>query len=242
MLRRVDLRQLLAARRDGRSLFPVIIVGLGIWIGFPTVAAFQDMQSLVSGSEGSNARWNSFVETAVAGSTHAAEMPFVDTGLTTGSISGSGMTAPGIGAVALRGKGVSRRRDAGRGPHRARRQEGPRRQGDAGDAAKSLQCRLGVQAHLDAASTRRSTRSSRWRSPSPRSKARKSRSPRRSTFARSPRPIRCCRRSSPPSSTPTIPTCWRRPMRRPSPTMPRPRPSRRCSRTIPPIAAASFRR
>ena len=63
------------------------------------------MQSLVSGSEGSNARWNSFVETAVAGSTHAAEMPFVDSDLTTGSISGAGMIAPGIGAVALRGKG-----------------------------------------------------------------------------------------------------------------------------------------
>jgi spore germination cell wall hydrolase CwlJ-like protein len=100
------LRQLLAARRNGRSSIPVIIVGLGIWIGFPTVAAFQDMQSLVSGSEGSNARWNSFVETAVAGSTHAAEMPFVDTAFTTGSISGAGMVAPGIGAVALRGKGV----------------------------------------------------------------------------------------------------------------------------------------
>ena len=106
MLRRVDLRQLLAARRNGRSFLPVIIVGLGIWIGFPTVAAFQDMQSLVSGSEGSNARWNSFVETAVAGSTHAAEMPFVDSGITTGTISGAGMVAPGIGAVALRGKGI----------------------------------------------------------------------------------------------------------------------------------------
>ena len=64
------------------------------------------MQSLVSGSEGSNARWNAFVENAVAGSMHAAEMPFVDSGITTGSISGSGMVAPGIGAVALRGKGI----------------------------------------------------------------------------------------------------------------------------------------
>jgi spore germination cell wall hydrolase CwlJ-like protein len=106
------LRQLLAARRNGRSFLPPIIVGLGIWIGFPTVAAFQDMQSLVSGSEGSNARWNSFVETAVAGSTHAAEMPFVDSGITTGTISGAGMLAPGIGAVALRGKGI----DAGEAP------------------------------------------------------------------------------------------------------------------------------
>ena len=77
VLRRVDWRQLHAARRNRRSFLPSVIIGLGIWIGFPTVAAFQDMQSLVSGSEGSNARWNAFVETAVAGSTHAAEMPFV---------------------------------------------------------------------------------------------------------------------------------------------------------------------
>ena len=108
MLRRVvDLRLRFAARQTERSVFPSIILGLGIWIGFPTVAAFQDMQSFVSGAEMSGARWNSFVETAVAGSTHVAEMPFVDAGLATGSISGSGMHAPGVGAVALKGKGIS---------------------------------------------------------------------------------------------------------------------------------------
>jgi spore germination cell wall hydrolase CwlJ-like protein len=100
------MRQHIAARRNERSLFPSVVIGLGIWIGFPTVAAYQDMQSLVSGAESTRARWASFVETAVAGSTHAAEMPFADT-QTTGSISGSGMQAPGIGAVALRGKGIA---------------------------------------------------------------------------------------------------------------------------------------
>lgn len=107
VVRRVNWRQLLAARRNERSFLPSVVVGLGIWIGFPTVAAFQDMQSMVSGIEGSGARWNTYVETSVAGSTHAAEMPFVDAGLATGAISGSGLTAPGIGAVALRGKGVA---------------------------------------------------------------------------------------------------------------------------------------
>ena len=106
MLPRVHLRQLHAARRNGRSFLPSVVIGLGIWIGFPTVAAFQDMQSLVSGLEGSNARWNSYVETSVAGSVHAAEMPFVDANIRTGSISGAGMMAPGIGAVSLRSKGV----------------------------------------------------------------------------------------------------------------------------------------
>ena len=40
----------------GVPFFLPIIVGLGIWIGFPTVAAYQDMQSLVSGSEGDRTR------------------------------------------------------------------------------------------------------------------------------------------------------------------------------------------
>ncbi len=62
---------------------------------------------MVSGIESSGARWNAYVETSVAGSTHAAEMPFADAGLATGSISGAGLTAPGIGPVALRGKGVA---------------------------------------------------------------------------------------------------------------------------------------
>jgi spore germination cell wall hydrolase CwlJ-like protein len=80
---------------------------LGIWIGFPTVAAYQDMASMVSGAEMQGARWNSFVEKAAAGSTHAAEMPFADANVTTGSISGSGFSAPGIGTVAFRGKGAA---------------------------------------------------------------------------------------------------------------------------------------
>jgi spore germination cell wall hydrolase CwlJ-like protein len=106
LLPRVHLRQLHAARLNGRSFLPSVVVGLGIWIGFPTVAAFQDMQSLVSGFERSNARWNAYVESSVAGSVHAAEMPFVDANISTGSISGAGIMAPGIGAVSLRSKGV----------------------------------------------------------------------------------------------------------------------------------------
>src|SRR5690606_1045300 len=45
----------------------------------------------------------SFVGRSVAGSVHNAEMPFVDS-RTTGSISGSGFSAPGLGTVALKGK------------------------------------------------------------------------------------------------------------------------------------------
>jgi spore germination cell wall hydrolase CwlJ-like protein len=96
------MRRVAAASRDKRSFLSPIIIGLGIWIGFPTVAAYQDMASLVSGIERGNVRWNVFVEKAAAGSVHAAEMPFVDADVATASISGSGIAAPGIGKVSLR--------------------------------------------------------------------------------------------------------------------------------------------
>jgi hypothetical protein len=96
--------RLAAASRDKRSFLSPVIIGLGIWIGFPTVAAYQDMASLVSGIEGESARWSAFVEKAAAGSVHAAEMPFVDADMTTASISGSGIAAPAIGKVSLRAR------------------------------------------------------------------------------------------------------------------------------------------
>lgn len=104
MNRRPVTGRFAATSRDKRSLLSPIVVGLGIWLGFPTVAAYQDMASLVSGTEAPAARWNAFVEKSVAGSVHAAEMPFVDADAVTGSISGSGMSAPGIGQVSFRGK------------------------------------------------------------------------------------------------------------------------------------------
>ncbi|KQU66794.1 ATP-binding protein [Aminobacter sp. DSM 101952] len=97
-------REGIAAAREGRrSFLAPAIVGLGIWLGFPTVAAYQDMTSLVSGLEGPKARWSSYVEKAAAGSVHAAEMPFVD-GIVTGPISGSGVKIAGVGTVSFRGK------------------------------------------------------------------------------------------------------------------------------------------
>jgi spore germination cell wall hydrolase CwlJ-like protein len=103
--RRLVTRLLAATSRDKRSFLSPLIIGLGIWVGFPTVAAYQDMAGLVSGIEKSGTRWNVFVEKSVAGSVHAAEMPFVDGDITTGSISGSGVESDELGAVSLRGKG-----------------------------------------------------------------------------------------------------------------------------------------
>lgn len=104
MHRRILTRLVAAAGEKKRSFLSPLIIGLGIWVGFPTDIAYQDMTSLVSGLEAPNSRWNSYVEKSVAGSVHAAEMPFVDS-ISTGSISGSGVRLPGIGTVSFRGKG-----------------------------------------------------------------------------------------------------------------------------------------
>lgn len=104
MHRRVLKRLVAAAGERKRSFLSPFVIGLGIWVGFPTVVAYQDMTSLVSGLEAPSARWNAYVEKSVAGSVHAAEMPFVDS-VSTGSISGSGVRLPGVGSVAFRGKG-----------------------------------------------------------------------------------------------------------------------------------------
>ena len=91
-----------------RSSAAPLAIGFAILVGSPTPAAFQDMASFVSGTERAAARWSSFVEKSVAGSVHSAEMPFADglaTGSVSASVSGSGLTIPGVGAVALRGKG-----------------------------------------------------------------------------------------------------------------------------------------
>ena len=103
MFRRLAFRRRIQAVEVKSSLLSPLVIGLGIWIGFPTVAAYQDMASMVSGIEGTGARWSGYVERSVAGSVHAAEIPFVD-GDVTGSISGAGFKASGIGAVAFRGK------------------------------------------------------------------------------------------------------------------------------------------
>lgn len=85
-----------------RTLASSLLVGLGLWLGFPTVAAYQDMTSMVSGLEGQGERWATVIETSVAGSVQAAEMPFADAGAQTASLSGAGVTMPGLGKIAFR--------------------------------------------------------------------------------------------------------------------------------------------
>jgi spore germination cell wall hydrolase CwlJ-like protein len=101
-----EVRQRRKVSRQERSLLPSIVIGLGLWLGFPTAVAYQDMVSLVAGQE-AGARWTAVVERAVAGSVHKAEMPFANSDIPTSSISGAGLSAPGIGEVAFRTKGKS---------------------------------------------------------------------------------------------------------------------------------------
>ena len=97
-------RPLAATSHERRSFVAPVFLGFAVWIGFPTVAAYQDMASFVSGTESAQTRWNSYVESAVAGSVHSAEMPFTDS-IVTGSIAGGGVAAKGIGSVSLKVKG-----------------------------------------------------------------------------------------------------------------------------------------
>ena len=73
-----------------------------IFFSTPTTTAFQDMASLVSGGDIASARWQSILKPSAAGSIQQANMPFDP--VTTGSIGGAGIEAPGIGKVAFTSK------------------------------------------------------------------------------------------------------------------------------------------
>lgn len=97
-----------AAIRLQRSHLAPALLGVGVWLAFPTAVALQDMASMITGVDSNTSRWNAFVQTSVAGSTQAADMPFADRSVQPGSLSGSGMDVPGIGKVAFRGQGKGR--------------------------------------------------------------------------------------------------------------------------------------
>lgn len=96
------MRQGHKGRFSGRSNI-AFIAGL-MFLATPTTVAFQDMASLISGGDSSANRWQSILKPSAAGSIQQAEMPF-DASLTTGSINGAGIEAPGIGRIAFMAKG-----------------------------------------------------------------------------------------------------------------------------------------
>src|SRR5690606_41709338 len=92
------------APRQKRSFLAPFVIGIAMWLGFPTGAGFQDMTSLVAGSEAATPRWSAVVEKSVAGAVQQADMPFANDDLPTGAISGAGVAVHGIGNVAFRTK------------------------------------------------------------------------------------------------------------------------------------------
>ncbi|MCV0395380.1 MAG: cell wall hydrolase [Rhizobiaceae bacterium] len=103
-VRSLTRRSLDAAGRTSR--LSVCLVAAAFSLGFPTSVAWQDMTSLVTGAESGRARWSAVVERSVAGSVHQAEMAFIDDSAV-GVLSGAGLDAEGIGAVAFRGKAAA---------------------------------------------------------------------------------------------------------------------------------------
>ncbi len=86
--------------RDHALLSPFVL-GLAIWIGFPTVAARQDIVSLLSGPDRPGARWDAYIEKSAVGSIQQADMRFAADDAATRLFSGAGIEAPGIGQVAF---------------------------------------------------------------------------------------------------------------------------------------------
>ncbi len=87
-------------------------LGLAVYFFTPTVVAFQDMSSLIRGSEAGAPRWAEYMVQTPAGSVHKAETPFVDPSLVTGSIRSAGVDVPGVGRIAFTG-GSERREKLG---------------------------------------------------------------------------------------------------------------------------------
>lgn len=103
----LDFRDWTAVALSGRrrlSLPAPMVIGLAIWVGFPTQTARQDIVGLISGLDSSAPRWSAYIEKAAAGSVQQADLPFAGDGERTASISGAGVEAPGIGMVAFRRK------------------------------------------------------------------------------------------------------------------------------------------
>jgi spore germination cell wall hydrolase CwlJ-like protein len=84
-----------------RKYIGPLVIGAAIYLFSPTMAAYQDTASLLTGSE--SGRRVSYLEKSPAGSIQKANMSFVDKTAITGSISASGVEVPGIGPVVING-------------------------------------------------------------------------------------------------------------------------------------------
>ncbi|WP_179875410.1 cell wall hydrolase [Sinorhizobium sp. BJ1] len=78
------------------------IIGLAIFLGFPSVAAYSDLATFLSGvNRGDGERWRMYLTRSPAGSVHDVDMVFADPITTGGLDGGAGMTLPDGRRVAL---------------------------------------------------------------------------------------------------------------------------------------------
>ncbi|MEK1851079.1 MAG: cell wall hydrolase [Phyllobacterium sp.] len=89
--------------RTNRNYIGPAVIGTAIYLFSPTMTAYQDMASLLSGSESGQGRWTSYLEKSPAGSIQKANMSFVDEKAITSSVPASGVDAPGIGPIVING-------------------------------------------------------------------------------------------------------------------------------------------
>jgi spore germination cell wall hydrolase CwlJ-like protein len=99
----------------GRLSAPLVF-GLAAFLSTPTVTSYADMATMLGASEGSDARWKTFLTASPAGSIQAAELEFADPILTSSIASGAGVTLPNGDKIAFMGKvgAVDPRPDADR--------------------------------------------------------------------------------------------------------------------------------
>jgi hypothetical protein len=77
------------------------MLGIGLFVGFPSVSAHSDLATFLSGINRGGERWRVYMTRSPAGSLHEVEMVFNDP-ITTGAIAdGAGIAMPGGGQVSL---------------------------------------------------------------------------------------------------------------------------------------------
>ncbi len=78
-----------------------LMLGIGLFVGFPSISAHSDLATFLSGINRTGERWRVHMTRSPAGSLHEVDMVFTDP-LVTGAIGdGAGIDMPGVGKVSL---------------------------------------------------------------------------------------------------------------------------------------------
>ncbi|MGN6549970.1 MAG: hypothetical protein ACTHJ3_08775 [Pararhizobium sp.] len=97
------VRRRTRAVRSGDRRAPALLA-IAFVVAFPTVTAYSDITSLLTGGEGGAPRWSAHLTAAPAGSVETANMAFADPILTGSTKNAAGIDLPSGGRVAFDGK------------------------------------------------------------------------------------------------------------------------------------------